>query len=157
MLRAKMQFSAILGHFLPQAPGCATLRCTFLSQIFYNLCFSVFPQILDPLDQDRLDLCFMQVCSSMLLYSQCSPTSQFQLSRLFLFLHGCATALGSYGYSDYEVQPYGLLSSCSSSLATLLVHFLVAMRTLQLHPCADFLASASLQPLVCCPPFLLFI
>ena len=37
--RAKMQFYAIFGQFLPQAPRCATLRCVFSFQIFYILYF----------------------------------------------------------------------------------------------------------------------
>ncbi len=60
LLFAKMQFSAILGHFLPQDPRCATLRCTFISQIFYILYFILLARILDTLDQFWLDLCFMQ-------------------------------------------------------------------------------------------------
>jgi hypothetical protein len=81
-----MQFYAILGHFLPQDPGCAALRCTFISQIFYILCFSFFTQILDTLDHSQLDLCFVPVCNFMLLCTQYSPPilcSAFQ--NLFLF------------------------------------------------------------------------
>ena len=55
-----MQFSAILGQFLPRAPRCASLRCVFFFQIFYILYFTTLARILDPLGQTRLDFCPVQ-------------------------------------------------------------------------------------------------
>ena len=60
LIRAKLQFSAIFGQFLPRAPRCATLRCVFSFQIFYILYFILLARILDILDQSRLDFCPVQ-------------------------------------------------------------------------------------------------
>ena len=56
----KLQFSTILGPFLPRAPRCASLRCVFFFQIFSIFYFTTLARILDTLDQTRLDFCPVQ-------------------------------------------------------------------------------------------------
>ena len=80
-----MQFSIILGHFLPQAHGFAALRCNFISQIFYILSIGLLCQILVTMGKDRLDICFMPVCSFMLLSHAAHPSRLPHSRLLYLF------------------------------------------------------------------------
>ena len=76
LLCANLQFCANFSQFLPRDPGCAALRCTFISQIFYVFYFILLARILDTLDQRRLHFSLMPVCSFMLWTFQCSPPIQ---------------------------------------------------------------------------------
>ncbi len=66
----------------------------------------------------------------------CTPNAALpsgaQLSRIFPFLHGCATALGSYGYYDYLCRSMAHECAASAPWPPLLVPLQVAMRSLQL-------------------------
>ncbi len=127
-----MQFSAIFSQFLPRDPGCAALRCTFISQIFYIFYFILLARILDTLDQSRLPLYLVPVCSFMLWTSQCSPPIRCPTFKYLSFYNGCATAPGSYGYYDYLCHFMAPDYVVSAPWQPLLVQLPVAMRSLQL-------------------------
>ena len=91
MLRAKLQFSAILGHFLPRDPRCALLRCSFFFQISFILCFILLARILDTLDQSRLDFCPVPACGFLPFTPSAAQPSSAQLFGIFPFLQWMCT------------------------------------------------------------------
>ncbi len=156
MLRAEMQFSATLGHFLPRAPRCASLRCTFTSQIVSFLYFPLLDRILATLEQSRLDFHPVPVCTFLALYPPCRPPFQcasFRQPFLF-FYNGCAAAPSYPDYCGYLCDSMGPIYAVQAPWLLLLVQLPATMRTMQhlqlaLSPCPP---CCSLP--VAAPPFI---
>ena len=150
-----MQFYAIFGHFLPQAPRCASPGCAFTSQIVSFLYFTLLDRILATLEQSRLDFYPVAVCTSLACAPVQYPISVRQLSTTFSFLHWMSDSPGLPLLLWLPAPLYGPCLCCSRSMAPAPGPAPSHHARHAAPPVRSSTTSPLLQPPVRCTPFLL--